>query len=237
MMQFLKKGAISAKYTTPTGYDIIEDGDNSYLVMENLRGPRIWEVMDHGAQELSEKDANDTAEALQALRNDQSLRNILLIANSLTPLTHWLPKGPIFGYDNEGGRLIDDVEDFQKFTTVRFKEAEVDTRLVSVIPTVLAHGEPSPHNLKRCNDGGIDIMDLRTTFLAPSRWYYYAVRIVKEGLNYAEPLKMAMDRYGMGVGNKVLKELDNKFKPWFCCFGGAFGRSVAMFDLNLVHSY
>ena len=228
MMQFLKKGAIFAKYTTPTGYDIIEDGDNSYLVMEILRGPRIWEVMDHGAQELSEKDANDIAEALQALRNDQSLRIVLLKANSLTPLTHWLPKGPIFGYDNE---------DFQKFMTVRFNEAKVDTRLVSVTPTVLAHGEPSPHNLKRCNDGGIGIMDLRTTFLAPSWWYYYAVRIVKEGLNYAEPLKMAMDRYGMGVGNKVLKELDNKFKPWFCCFGGAFGRSVAMFDLNLVHSY
>jgi hypothetical protein len=108
--------------------------------------------------------------------------------------------------------------------TVRFNAAEVDPEIVPVATTVLAHGEPSPHNLKRCLDRTIGIMDLRTTFLAPAWWDYYAVHICEEGPKYAEPLKRTMTRHGMGVGDDVLRELDTKFKKWFWYFGGGFAR-------------
>jgi hypothetical protein len=87
MMQFLKQST-SNKYTTPTGYGIVEDDWHNYLVMENLRGPTIWEVMDNGAQELSEEDANDIAVALLALRENRSLCDTLIKWNALTPVTH-----------------------------------------------------------------------------------------------------------------------------------------------------
>lgn len=225
MMQFLKQSTVSNKCTIPTGYGIIEDcSNNGYLVMQNLRGPTIWEVMDNGAQELSEEDANDIAVALLALRDARPLCDVLIKSNALTPLTHWHPQGPLFGYDNDGGRVVDDRDDFQSFMTVRFKEAKVDPEIVPVTTTVLAHGEPSPHNLKRCPNGTIGIMDLRTTFLAPAWWDYYAVHISRDGPQYAGPLKRAMISYGMGVSDDLLRELDTKFKEWFFYFGGAFAR-------------
>ncbi|KAM6493911.1 hypothetical protein JOM56_010272 [Amanita muscaria] len=225
MMQFLKQSTISKKYTIPTGYGIVEDGRNNYLVMENLRGPTIWEVMDNGAQVLSEDDADDIAGALLALRENRSLCDTLLKSNALTPLTHWYPEGQIFGFDNDGGRLVRDRDDFHRFMTARFNAAEVDPEIVPVTTTVLAHGEPSPHNLKRCLDGTIGIMDLRTTFLAPAWWDYYAVHICEEGPKYSEPLKRAMTTHGMGVGDDVLRELDAKFLKWFWYFGGGFARA------------
>jgi hypothetical protein len=108
--------------------------------------------------------------------------------------------------------------------TVRFQAAKVDLEIVPVTTIVLAHGDPSPHNLKRCVDGTIGIMDLRTTFLAPAWWDYYAVHICEGGLKYAEPLKKAMTRHGMCVGDDVLRELDTKFRSWFCLLGGGFAR-------------
>ena len=233
MMRFLKQSTISNKCTIPTGYGIIEDRSNGYLVMENLRGPTIWEVMDNGAQELSEKDANDIAIALLAIRDAQSLCDILIKSNALTPLTYWHPQGPLFGYDNDGGRLVDDRDDFHNFMTIRFKEAKIDPEIVPVTTTVLAHGEPSPHNLKRCLDGTIGVMDLRTTFLAPEWWDYYAVHISRDGSQYAKPLKRAMTRYGMGVSDDLLRELDTKFTKWFFYYGGAFARQVVISDMGL----
>jgi hypothetical protein len=108
--------------------------------------------------------------------------------------------------------------------TLRFKAAEVDPEIVPVTTTVLAHGDPSPHNLKRCLDGTIGIMDLRMIFLAPAWWDYYAVHICEDGPMYAEPLKRAMTRHGMGVGDDALRELDTKFIKWFWYFGGGFAR-------------
>ena len=123
--------------------------------MENLRGPTIWEAMESGAQELSEEDANDIADALLALRENRTLCDILIKMNALTPLIHWDPEGPIFGFDNERGRVVDNRDNFHKFMAARFKAAEVDPEIVPVTTTVLTYGEPSPHNLKRCLNGTI----------------------------------------------------------------------------------
>ena len=177
--------------------------------------------MDNGAQDLSEEDANDIAGALLALREDRSLCDTLLKSNALTSPTHWYPKGQMFGFDNNGGPLVHDRGDFH---TARFNAAEVDPEIVPVTTTVLAHGDPSPRNLKRCLDGPIRIVDLRTTFLAPAWWDYYAVHICEGGPKYTEPLKSAMTRHGMGVGDDLLRELNTKFIKWFWCFGGGFAR-------------
>jgi hypothetical protein len=99
------------------------------------------------------------------------------------------------------------------------QRGRVDPEIVPV--TVLAHGGPSLHNLKRCLNG---TMDLRTTFLAPAWWNYYAVHTCKEGPKYAKPLRRAMTRHGRDVGDDILRELDTKFTKWFWHFGGAFAR-------------
>src|SRR6201999_1215968 len=94
MMQFLKQSTVSKMCTIPTGYGIIEDDrSNGYLVMENLHGPTMWEIMGNGTRELSEEDANDIAAALLALRDARPLCDVLIKSNALTPLTHWHPQG------------------------------------------------------------------------------------------------------------------------------------------------
>ncbi|KAJ7212198.1 hypothetical protein GGX14DRAFT_447903 [Mycena pura] len=224
MMQFFKNGPASDKYTTPTGYGILEDTNYSFLVMERLSGQTTWERMNNGADDLSPADATAIAEALEALQKDRIRSSILIRGNKLTPLTHWHPQGQLFGYDNDGGRMVDDRDDFHSFLKVRFEEAEVDPEVVSVTTDCLAHGEPSPHNLIHCPDGRIAFLDLRTTFLAPRWWDYYAVHRSIGGSKYSEPLKRAMERCGMGIDQRVLAELDDKFLPWFCRLGGAWAR-------------
>lgn len=71
--------------------------------MENLRGPIIWEVMDNGALELSEEDANDITGALLALCENQSLCDSLF--SSRMPLTPLHPEGQVFGFDNDFHRV------------------------------------------------------------------------------------------------------------------------------------
>lgn len=230
-MWFLKQSLLSNKCTIPTGYGIIEERDAGYLVMENIRGPTIWEVMGNGAQGLSEEDASDIAAALLALRDAQPLCDELIKSNALTPLTHWYPQGPIFGYDNDGGRVVDNRDDFHNFMAINFKEAEIDPEIVPVTTTVLAHGEPSPHHFKRCPDGTIGIMDLQTTFLAPRWWDYYAVHISRGGSKYTGSLERAMTRYGMGVSDDLLRELDIKFTKWFFYFGGSYARYELSFPI------
>lgn len=223
-MQFFEQYSSSKKYTVPIGYGIIEDDGYSYLVMQNVRGKTIWEVMDNGGQRLSDDDADAIAAAIVDMRADQGLSQLLTESNSLTPLCHWYPESPIFGYDNDGGRRVNDWTDFEKFMTVRFKEAGVDLEVVPLSPRVITHGELSPHNLKKCPDGSIGILDLRTAFAAPPWWEFYAIHSSKEDLNFAEPLMRAMIRHGMGIGDKTREELDNKFRPWFARLGGSFAR-------------
>ena len=46
------------------------------------------------------EDPNKIAGALLALRENRSLCDTLVKSNVLTPLTHWHPEGPIFGFDD-----------------------------------------------------------------------------------------------------------------------------------------
>ncbi|GJJ12163.1 hypothetical protein Clacol_006404 [Clathrus columnatus] len=88
----------------------------------------------------------------------------------------------------------------------------------------MTHGGLSPRNLKLCPDGTIGFMDLHSSFVGPIWWEYYALHVSYEDHMFTEPLKKAMIRYGISASNKIMFELDNKFRPWFATYSGALAR-------------
>ncbi|GJJ12160.1 hypothetical protein Clacol_006401 [Clathrus columnatus] len=158
MMRALKSKTKPKNFTIPTRYGTISDEDD-YLVMENLEGKTIWEIMENGTRELPESCANKIAAAIHELRQN---------SDALTPQVHWYPQGGIFPYDNEGGRVVTNIKDFLNFMTVRFQYAGIKLDDVPLTPRVITHGGLSPRNLKLCPDGTIGFMDLRTSFVGPT---------------------------------------------------------------------
>ncbi|GJJ12164.1 hypothetical protein Clacol_006405 [Clathrus columnatus] len=223
MMQALKSKTKPKNFTIPTRYGTISER-NDYLVMENLEGPTIWEIMENGTRELPQSCAIKIAAAVHELRQSMEFCNSLIESDALTPRVHWYPQGGIFPYDNEGGRVITSIQDFTNFMTLRFQRAGIDLKDVPLTPLVMTHGGLSPRNLKLCPDGTIGFMDLRTSFVGPTWWEYYALRVSDEDPKFTEPLKKAMIRYGISASNKIMFELDKKFIPWFARYGGALAR-------------
>lgn len=213
----------SASYRFPRSFGIIEDKFDAYLVMEYLEGPTLWQVMQEGAVELSESDANDVVDALRDLHDDQQRAQALFQTRSLTPIRHWYPQAFIFAPDGDGGRLITDLDDFISFLTVRLQAAEVDMNVVPLNEWTLAHGDVTPENFIRCTDGKLGIIDFRTTFLAPSWWEAYALRVNQAEPKWVKPLEKAMRRAEMTVPDSVKAELD-KLLRWFFVFGSAYSR-------------
>lgn len=80
----------------------------------------------------------------------------------------WYTMGHIFKPDNEGGRLIQNYEEFEEFMTDHLHKA---TRTDSRLPQtqhVFTHGDDSPHNIMRLPDGRLAIFDFE--FLRPTYW-------------------------------------------------------------------
>ncbi|GJJ12162.1 hypothetical protein Clacol_006403 [Clathrus columnatus] len=125
MMQALKSKTKPKNFTIPTRYGTISEEDD-YLVMENLEGPTIWEIMENGTRDLPESCANKIAAAVYELRQSVEFCNSLIESNALTPRVHWYPQGGIFPYDNEGGRVITGIQDFTNFMTLHFQHAGID---------------------------------------------------------------------------------------------------------------
>ena len=220
-MDFLQSPPTS--YRFPKTFGIIEDEQYAYLVMEYLEGPTLWQVMREGAIELPESDADDVVTALRELHNDQQSAQKLLQSRSLTPLGHWHPQGFIFAPDGDGGRLVLNLDDFISFMTIRFNAAEINMKHVPLDEWTLAHGDVTPENFIRCTDGRLGIVDCRTTFLAPSWWEAYALRVSGADPRWLGPLEKAMKRQKMNPPEALVEEMD-KFPPWFCLQGGAYGR-------------
>ncbi|GJJ12189.1 hypothetical protein Clacol_006430 [Clathrus columnatus] len=182
MMRALKLDTEPKKFTIPTRYGTILDKSYDYLVMENLKGETIWEAMGNGSRELPESCADKIAAAVHELRQNWKLCDRLIKLDALTPQVHWYPQGGIFPYDNQGGRVVTSIKDFADFMTVRFRRAGIDLDAVPLTPRVMTHGGLSPRSLKLCPDGTIGFMDLRTCFVGPTWWEYYALHASDEDL-------------------------------------------------------
>ncbi|GJJ12183.1 hypothetical protein Clacol_006424 [Clathrus columnatus] len=150
--------------------------------------------------------------------------NSLIKKNALTPRGHWFPQGGIFPLDNEGGRVVTTIKDFADFMTVRFQAAKIDLNAVPLTLLVMTHGGLSPRNLKLCPDGTIGFMDLRTCFVGPTWWEYYALHASDEDLMFTKPLMKAMVKCGIRTSDKIISELDYKFRSWFATCGVSWAR-------------
>jgi len=222
-MNHLRTHHISKKVTFPTGYGIIIDGDWGLLVMQNIPGQTMWEEMGKGDHPLSDKDADDIAAVLQELRKNTKLRDSLPSPRALTPSGPWNPQGYIFSPENDGGRLLDDKLDYQKFMSYRLKEALGNESTIPLTESIFTHGDISPHNIKRLPDGRLGLYDFQMSFFGPGWSEAYALYAANEKSEYTEPLMKAFIRHGMGVDEGMKRELDN-FRIWFARFGGAVAR-------------
>ncbi|KAH7910736.1 hypothetical protein BJ138DRAFT_72075 [Hygrophoropsis aurantiaca] len=237
-MNHLNAQHTSSKVTFPTGYGIVDDGDEySLLVMQNIPGRTMWEEMREGRDPLSDADADDIAAVVQELRANTALCDNLPSPNVLTPSGSWYAQGHMFPPFNEGGRVLADRQDYHAFMLARLKSAfgfhkddpndgvEYDAARSAVLPTlgerVFTHGDLSPHNIKRLPDGRLGIFGFGMSFFGPGWAEPYAVLIAGEDEKYAKPLREAFARRGMDVCADLKDELW-EFRRWHFVFGCTF---------------
>ncbi|KZP17018.1 hypothetical protein FIBSPDRAFT_1047131 [Athelia psychrophila] len=160
------------KVVIPKGYTFIQDGDWGLLVVQNIPGKTMWELMDDGNEELSPNDANDIANAIQELRNVVQQPS----DEALTPSAIlWNIKGHIFKPDNDGGRALQTKKEFEDFMDDRLTKVTGTTSRLPDAGYVFTHGDLSPHNIKRLPDGRLAILDYDMSFFAPTYWEPYAL--------------------------------------------------------------